>query len=66
MLLDKLDSVHMLLHIFLNLHGISWLPNSNYLEEFFNEFPSPTPFQLGVKLTIDCESPLVDATLFFH
>lgn len=26
--------------------------------------PSPTPFQLGVKLIVECDSPIVDATLY--
>jgi hypothetical protein len=26
--------------------------------------PSPTPFQFGVKLTMECTTPLVDATLY--
>ena len=26
--------------------------------------PAPTPFQSGVKLTIECTTPLVDATLY--
>ena len=27
---------------------------------------SPSPFQFGVKLIVDCNNPLVDATLYRH
>ena len=28
--------------------------------------PAPTPFQSSVKLTIECTTPLVDATIYHH
>ena len=63
------------LHYFLGLQvlqskeGIS-LSQSKYacdlLHHFHMEYckPTPSPFQLGVKLSLTCTSPKVDATLY--
>jgi hypothetical protein len=64
-----------LLHYFLGLqvwhmtYGI-FLYWPKYSLDFLDLFhlsdcnPSPTPFKFGVKIIIDCGSPLVDATLY--
>jgi len=64
-----------LFHYFLGIHvwhmtdGI-FLYHPKYSLDLLAQFhmsdckPSPTPFQSGVKLTIDYDSPLVDATLY--
>jgi hypothetical protein len=64
-----------LLHYFLGLQvwhmadGI-FLSHPKYALDFLARFhmsdckPSPTPFQSGVKLIVDCDNPLVDATLY--
>ena len=64
-----------ILHYFLGLQiwhmedGIL-LSQPNYATQLLARFhmsdckPAPTPFQSGVKLTIECTTPLVDATLY--
>ena len=64
-----------LLHYFLGLYiwhmvdGIL-LYYPNYVTNLLSQFhisdcnPSPTSFKSGVKVNVNCDSPLVDATLY--
>ena len=64
-----------LLHYFLGLQiwhmvdGI-FLSQPKYVSNLLAQFhmsdckASPSPFQFGVKLIVDCNTPLVDATLY--
>ena len=73
---NKFDMIDLgYLHYFLGLHilrskeGIS-LSQSKYACDLLRRFhmedckPTPSPFQFGVKLSLTCTSPEVDATLY--